>query len=160
MTVMVQCYAIFWLLTSIASLKMVMERLGADEDDERQKEQRDELDAMGKMFSGEFISRMFILIGALLLIFDCVGMFLAYQYVDFRPWQLIVFYISIVALTGDLAHNIYRYRGLRAEGADVSAILTESIDDIKSGWNLLTLAAIGGKLILGVLLVLWTVFPS
>ena len=44
MTVMVQCYAIFWLLTSIASLKMVMERLGADEDDERQKEQRDELD--------------------------------------------------------------------------------------------------------------------
>ena len=41
MTVMVQCYAIFWLLTSIASLKMVMERLGADEDDERQKEQRD-----------------------------------------------------------------------------------------------------------------------
>lgn len=156
---MVQCYGIFWLMTSIASLKMVMERLGAAEDDEMQKEQRDELEAMGKMFSGEFISRMFILIGALLLVFDCVGLFLAYQYVEFRPWQLAVFYISIAALTFDLAHNIYRYRGLRAEGADVSAILTESIDDLTSGWNLLTLTAIGGKLILGVLLVLWTVFP-
>lgn len=157
---MVQCYAIFWLITSIVSLKMVMERLGADEDDESQKEQRDELEAMGKMFSGEFISRMFFMIGALLLIFDCVGLFLAYQYVEFRPWQLVVFYLSIAALTGDLAHNIYRYKGLRAEGADVSAILTESMDDIKSNWNLLSLTAIGGKLILGVLLVLWTVFPS
>ena len=105
------------------------------------------------------VSRMFIMIGALLLAFDCVGLFLAYQYVEFRPWQLAVFYISIAALTGDLAHNIYRYRGLRAEGADVSAILTESIDDLTSGWNILTLIAIGGKLILGVLLVLWTVFP-
>ncbi len=157
---MVQCYAIFWLLTSIASLKMVMDRLGAGEDDEEQKEQRDELEAMGKMFSGEFISRMFLMIGALLLIFDCVGLFLAYQYVEFRPWQLVVFYLSIAALTGDVAHNIYRYKGLRAEGADVSAILAESIDDIKSGWNLLSLVAIGGKLILGALLVLWTVFPS
>ncbi|SFW16501.1 hypothetical protein SAMN02910323_0485 [Selenomonas ruminantium] len=156
---MVQCYGIFWLMTSIASLKMVMDRLGSAEDDEAQKEQRDELEAMGKMFSGEFISRMFIMIGALLLVFDCVGLFLAYQYVEFRPWQLAVFYISIAALTGDLAHNIYRYRGLRAEGADVSAILTESIDDLTSGWNILTLIAIGGKLILGVLLVLWTVFP-
>ena len=118
---MVQCYGIFWLMTSIASLKMVMDRLGSAEDDEVQKEQRDELEAMGKMFSGEFISRMFIMIGALLLVFDCVGLFLAYQYVEFRPWQLAVFYISIAALTGDLAHNIYRYRGLRAEGADVSA---------------------------------------
>ena len=157
---MVQCYAIFWLLTSIASLKMVMEKSGADEDDESQKEQRDELEAMGKMFSGEFISRMFFMIGALLLIFDCVGLFLAYQYVEFRPWQAVVFYLSIAALTGELAHNIYRYKGLRAEGADVSAILTDSMDDINSGWNLLTLAALGGKLILGVLLVLWTVFPS
>ena len=156
---MVQCYGIFWLMTSIASLKMVMDRLGSAEDDEVQKEQRDELEAMGKMFSGEFISRMFIMIGALLLVFDCVGLFLAYQYVEFRSWQLAVFYISIAALTGDLAHNIYRYRGLRAEGADVSAILTESIDDLTSGWNILTLIAIGGKLILGVLLVLWTVFP-
>ena len=157
---MVQCYAIFWLLTSVASLKMVMEKSGADEDDESQKEQRDELEAMGKMFSGEFISRMFFMIGALLLIFDCVGLFLAYQYVEFRPWQAVVFYLSIAALTGELAHNIYRYKGLRAEGADVSAILTDSMDDINSGWNLLTLAALGGKLILGVLLVLWTVFPS
>ena len=157
---MVQCYAIFWLLTSIASLKMVMEKSGADEDDESQKEQRDELEAMGKMFSGEFISRMFFMIGALLLIFDCVGLFLAYQYVEFRPWQAVVFYLSIAALTGELAHNIYRYKGLRAEGADVSAILTDSMDDINSGWNLLTLVALGGKLILGVLLVLWTVFPS
>ena len=157
---MVQCYAIFWLLTSVASLKMVMEKSGADEDDESQKEQRGELEAMGKMFSGEFISRMFFMIGALLLIFDCVGLFLAYQYVEFRPWQAVVFYLSIAALTGELAHNIYRYKGLRAEGADVSAILTDSMDDINSGWNLLTLAALGGKLILGVLLVLWTVFPS
>ncbi len=157
---MVQCYAIFWLLTSIASIKMVMEKSGADEDDESQKEQRDELEAMGKMFSGEFISRMFFMIGALLLIFDGVGLFLAYQYVEFRPWQAVVFYLSIAALTGELAHNIYRYKGLRAEGADVSAILTDSMDDINSGWNLLTLAALGGKLILGVLLVLWTVFPS
>jgi hypothetical protein len=115
---------------------------------------------MGQMFSGDFISRMFFLIGALLMIFDCVGFFLTYQYVEFRPWQLVVFYIALMALSGDTAHNIYRYRSLRAEGADVSAILTESYDDIKSGWNLLTLAAIGGKLILGVLLVLWTVFPS
>ncbi|MCR4943813.1 MAG: hypothetical protein K5986_05035 [Clostridium sp.] len=160
MTLMVQCYAIFWLLTSIASIKMVMEKSGADEDDESQKEQRDELEAMGKMFSGEFISRMFFMIGALLLIFDGVGLFLAYQYVEFRPWQAVVFYLSIAALTGELAHNIYRYKGLRAEGADVSAILTDSMDDINSGWNLLTLAALGGKLILGVLLVLWTVFPS
>ena len=156
---MVQCYGIFWLMTSIASLKMVMDRLGSAEDDEVQKEQRDELEAMGKMFSGEFISRMFIMIGALLLVFDCVGLFLAYQYVEFRPWQLAVFYITIAPLTGYPAHNIYRYRGLRAEGADVSAILTESIDDLTSGWNILTLIAIGGKLILGVLLVLWTVFP-
>ena len=110
MTVMVQCYAIFWLLTSIASLKMVMERLGADEDDERQKEQRDELDAMGKMFSGEFISRMFILIGALLLIFDCVGMFLAYLYVDFRPWQLVVIWRIIFTVIGDCGRKVLMFR--------------------------------------------------
>lgn len=160
MMVMIQCYAIFWLLSTITSLKLIMNRLGTEDEDEKQREERDELEAMGKMFSGEFISRMFILIGALLLVFDCVGFFLTYQYVEFRPWQLVVFYIALFALSGDTVHNIYRYRGLRAEGADVSAILTESFDDIKSGWNLLSLAAIGGKLILGVLLVLWTVFSA
>jgi len=139
---------------------MLMERLNVDQADEALQEEKDELDAMGKMFSGEYIGRMFILIGTLLLIFDCVGLFLAYQYVQFRPWQLVVFYLSIGALGGDLLHNIYRYRGLRAEGADVSAILTESMDDLRSRWNLVTLAAMGGKLILGVLLVLWTVFSS
>ena len=160
MMFMVQCYAIFWLLTTIASLKLIMERLGAEADDERQKEERDELEAMGQMFSGEFISRMFFFICALLMIFDCVGFFLTYQYVEFRPWQLVVFYIALMALSGDAAHNIYRYKSLHAEGADVSAILTESYDDIKSGWNILTLLADGGKLILGVLLVLWTVFSA
>lgn len=160
MMIMVECYAVFWLLSSIASLKIVRERLGADQEDESQQEQRDELEAMGKMFTGEYISRMFILIGVLLLIFDSVGLFLTYEYVEFRPWQAVVFYLSLLALTGDALHNLYLYKGLRAEGADVSAILTAGLDDIESGWNLLTLAAIGGKLILGVLLVLWTVFPS
>ncbi|MCR5758437.1 MAG: hypothetical protein K6F95_11095 [Selenomonas sp.] len=157
---MVQCYSVFWLFTTIASLKMLMDRLNTDQAEEALQEEKDELDAMGKMFSGDYIGRMFILIGTLLLIFDCAGLFLAYQYVEFRPWQLVVFYLSIAALGGELAHNIYRYRGLRAEGADVSAILTESIEDLHSGWNLVTLAAMGGKLILGVLLVLWTVFSS
>ena len=39
-----------------SDLTKVMDRLGSAEDDEVQKEQRDELEAMGKMFSGEFIS--------------------------------------------------------------------------------------------------------
>ena len=36
--------------------------------------------------------------------------------------------------------------------------LMESFDDVKSVWNYVTMAAVSGKLLLAVLLVLWTVF--
>ena len=155
---MVQCYAFFWLLSNCSSMKIIMERLGADADDVRQKEKREEIESLGNFFSGEAITRMMLVIGALLLVFDCVGFFLTYQYVQLRPWQLGIFFLAIAALLVDVGRNIYRYRDLKAEGADVPAILTESYDDVKSVWNYVTMTAVSGKLLLAVLLVLWTVF--
>lgn len=154
----VQCYAFFWLLSNCSSMKIIMERLGSEASDDKHKEQRDEIESLGNFFSGEYITRMMLVIGGLLFIFDCVGFFLTYQYVELRPWQLAVFCLSIVALLLDLGRNIYEYRSLKAEGADVSAILTESFDDVESGWNYVTMLAVSGKLLLAVLLVLWTVF--
>ena len=155
---MVQCYAFFWLLSNGSSMKIIMERLGADADDARQKEKRDEIESLGNFFSGETITRMMLGIGVLLFVFDCVGFFLTYQYVQLRPWQLGIFFLAIAALLVDVGRNIYRYRELKAEDADVAAILTESFDDVKSVWNYVTMAAVSGKLLLAVLLVLWTVF--
>ena len=155
---MIQCYAFFWLLSNCSSMKIIMERLGAEAGDEKQQEQREEIESLGKFFSGEAITRMMLTIGALLLVFDCVGFFLTYQYVQLRPWQLGIFCLAIVTLLIDVGRNIYRYRELKAEGADVSAILMESFDDVQSVWNYVTMAAVSGKLLLAVLLVLWTVF--
>lgn len=154
----VQCYAFFWLLSNCSSMKVIMERLGAEAGDAKQQETRDEIESLGKFFSGESITRMMLTIGALLLVFDCVGFFLTYQYVELRPWQLGVFWLAAVALFLDVARDIYRYRELNAEGADVAAILTEGFDDVKSVWNYVAMAAVSGKLLLAVLLVLWTVF--
>lgn len=154
----IQCYAFFWLLSNCSSMKIIMERLGTEVEDDRHKEKRDEIESLGKFFSGEMITRMMLLVGTLLLIFDCVGFFLTYQYVELRPWQLGVFCLSVVALLIDAGRNVYRYRDLKADGADVAAILTESFDDVESVWNYVTMAAVSGKLLLAVLLVLWTVF--
>ncbi len=154
---MVQCYALFWLVLSGASLKMFMERLNAT-DKEAQQEQRDEIASMEKFFSGAYLSRMFMLVGAVLLLLDGVGMFLAYEYVDFRPWQLVAFYIALAALFIDNSHSFYQLHGLKAESADVTAILLEQLDDTESPWTILSLITIGGKILLSVLLVLWTVF--
>ena len=155
---MIQCYAFFWLLSNCSSMKIIMERLGADAGDEKQQEQREEIESLGKFFSGEAITRMMLVIGALLLVFDCVGFFLTYQYVQLRPWQWGIFGLAIVTLLIDVGRNIYRYRELKAEGADVPAILMENFDDVQSVWNYITMAAVSAKLLLAVLLVLWTVF--
>lgn len=154
----VQCYAFFWLLSNCSSMKIIMERLGSEVGDDKHKEKRDEIESLGNFFSGEAITRMMLVVGALLLTFDCVGFFLTYQYVELRPWQLGVFCLAIAALIIDVGRNIYRYRDLKADEADVTAILTESFDDVKSVWNYITMAAVSGKLLLAVLLVLWTVF--
>ena len=154
---MIQCYALFWLFVTGSSLKMLMDRLN-NNNEEAQQEHRAEIESMGKFFSGEYIGRMFIIVGALLLLIDCVGMFFAYQYVDFRPWQLGVFYLAAAAVLIDASHNFYQLRALRADSADVTAILLEQLDDVELPWTLLSLVTIGAKLLLSVLLVLWTIF--
>ncbi|WP_143188137.1 hypothetical protein [Selenomonas ruminantium] len=139
-------------------MKIIMDRLGTEAETDEYKEKRDEIESLGNFFSGESITRMFMIIGVLLLLFDCVGFFLTYQYVELRPWQLVVFCLSIAALFIDAGRDVYRYRDLKSEDADVSAILVESFDDVKSAWNYVTMLAVSGKLLLAVLLVLWTVF--
>ncbi|MBQ1615442.1 MAG: hypothetical protein II089_12495, partial [Selenomonas sp.] len=69
---MIQCYALFWLFVTGSSLKMLMDRLNNDNEEEQQ-EQREEIESMGKFFSGAYIGRMFFIVGALLLLIDCVG---------------------------------------------------------------------------------------
>ena len=154
---MIQCYALFWLFVTGSSLKMLMDRLNNDNEEEQQ-EQREEIESMGKFFSGAYIGRMFFIVGALLLLIDCVGLFFTYQYVDFRPWQLVAFYLAVAALFIDSTHNFYQLRALKAESADVTAILLEQLDDMDSPCTLLSLVTIGVKLLLAVLLVLWTIF--
>ena len=128
-----------------------MDRLNNDNEEEQQ-EPREEIESMGKFFSGAYIGRMFFIVGALLLLIDCVGLFFTYQYVDFRPWQLVAFYLAVAALFIDSTHNFYQLRALKAESADVTAILLEQLDDMDSPWTLLSLVTIGVKLLLAVLL--------
>ena len=88
-----------------------------------------------------------------------MGFVLTYQYAELRPWQLVVFYLVAAALFIDSLVDFVRMRKLmRAKEPDeVVACMSQYVEGTSS-WNSVALIAVGGKCLLAVVLVLWTVF--
>lgn len=123
---------------------------------------QDELESLLKFFSGRTVIRQFLIISLLIYSFDIAGMLLVYGYAELRPWQLILFGLVAAAI---LIDALLDYRKLR------ELVRTNSDDDLMNrlkqymdpdtnpfGATVGAIAA-GGKVVLAVLLVLWTVFP-
>ena len=157
---MLQCYALFWLCFSTVVFQAFMKQTSRtdQEDDTAQ----DELESLLKFFSGRTVIRQFLIISLLIYSFDIAGMLLVYGYAELRPWQLILFGLVAAAI---LIDALLDYRKLR------ELVRTNSDDDLMNrlkqymdpdtnpfGATVGAIAA-GGKVVLAVLLVLWTVFP-
>ncbi|MCR5438789.1 MAG: hypothetical protein K6F01_05070 [Selenomonas sp.] len=155
----IQCYAIFWLLVSGYALQTLLVHTGPDIDDEERKQWQDEIESMGKFMSGRGIGKMFLLMSMALLMIDGLGFFFTYQYAELRPWQQWAFYFVAAALIVDSLVDFYRMRKLLAanEPDEIAHRMSEYMD-VTSVWANLSMFVVGGKCLLAVVLVLWTVF--
>lgn len=157
---MIQCYALFWLCFSTVIFKAFLKQTATNSSDENT--EQDEIDSLVKFFSGKAIIRQFLILSALIYTFDIAGMILVYDYTQLRPWQLGLFCLVAAAIVIDGLLDCHKLREL---------IRTKEADDLLSKLKLymkpdtnplgLSIAAIaaGGKVLLSLLLVLWTVFP-
>lgn len=155
----IQCYAIFWLVISGYALRMLLEHTSLSADEEENRHWREEMEAMGEFFAPRYIGRMFLGMSLLLLAIDCAGFILTYQYAQLRLWQSVIFYFVAAALLLDAMADFYRMRViLRANTPEeVSKCISEYMDSAGK-WNGISLLAMGGKFLIAVVLVLWTVF--
>ena len=155
----IQCYAIFWLLVSGYAFQTMMAHTGSMADDEERQILKDEMESMGKFMSAQSIGKMFLAMSVVLLLIDIMGFVLTYQYAELRPWQLVAFYLVAAALFIDSLVDFVRMRKLmRAKEPDeVVACMSQYVEGTSS-WNSVALIAVGGKCLLAVVLVLWTVF--
>jgi hypothetical protein len=155
----IQCYAIFWLLVSGYAFQIMMAHTGSMADDEERQILKDEMESMGKFMSAQSIGKTFLVMSVVLLLIDIMGFVLTYQYAELRPWQLVAFYLVAAALLIDSLVDFVRMRKLmRAKEPDeVAACMSQYVEGASS-WNGVALIAVGGKCLLAVVLVLWTVF--
>lgn len=155
----IQCYAIFWLAVSGYTFQTLMEHTGSSADEEENRHWKEEMEAMGDFFSPRYIGRMFLSMSLLLLLIDCAGFFLTYQYAQLRPWQSAVFYLVATALLLDAVIDFYRMRAILQADApeDIAKLMSEYMDSAVK-WSGISLLAMGGKCLIAVMLVLWTVF--
>lgn len=155
----IQCYAIFWLLVSGYAFQTLMVHTGSVADDEERQILKDEMESMGKFMSARSIGRTFLAMSVVLLLIDVMGFVLTYQYAELRPWQLVVFYLVAAALFIDSLVDFVRMRKLMCakEPDEVVACMSQYVEGTSS-WNSVALIAVGGKCLLAVVLVLWTVF--
>ena len=155
----IQCYAIFWLLISGYALQTLLAHTGPDIDEEERKQWQDEIESMGKFFSGKSIGRVFLLMSVTLLAIDGLGFFFTYQYAELRPWQQWAFNFVAGALIVDSLVDFYRMRKIMAadEPDEIADRMTEYMD-ATSAWTSLSMIVVSGKCLLAVVLVLWTVF--
>ena len=155
----IQCYAIFWLLVSGYALQTLLVHTGPDLEEEERKQWQDEIESMGKFMSGKGIGKMFLTMSMVLLVIDGLGFFFTYQYAELRPWQQWAFYFVAGALVLDSLVDFYRMRKILAadEPDEIADRMTEYMD-AGSVWTNLSIFVVGGKCLLAVVLVLWTVF--
>ena len=154
----IQCYAIFWLLISGYAFQTLMAHTGPADEEERQV-WKDEMESMGKFMSAKSIGKTFLFMSVTLLLIDVMGFVLTYQYAELRPWQLVVFYFVAAALFIDSLVDFVRMRRIMQakEPDELAACMSRYVED-GSQWNNVALIAVGGKCLLAVVLVLWTVF--
>lgn len=155
----IQCYAIFWLIVSGYAFHTLLEHTRLSTDEEEKRHWREEVEAMGEFFSPQYIGRMFLVMSLLLLAIDGAGFILTYQYAQLRPWQFVIFYFVAAALLLDASIDFYRMRVLWRAAApeDISKYMSKYMDSAAK-WSGVSLLAMGGKLLIAVVLVLWTVF--
>ena len=152
----IQCYAICWLLLSGGSFKNVA--LAGNDWKKEQQDLRDEISAIGKFFSGKQIGRLFAIMSIALLLFDGFGILLTYQYVNMKLWQLVIFYVVIAAMFIDAVRDFQELHYIaNADDEEILARLADNVD-LSPAWRAVTQIVSGGKCLLAVLLVLWTVF--
>ena len=157
---MLQCYALFWLCFSTVVFQAFMKHTSRtdQEDDTAQ----DELESLLKFFSGRTVIRQFLIISLLIYSFDIAGMLLVYGYAELRPWQLILFGLVAAAILIDALLDYRKLRELVRTNSDDDLMdrLKQYMDPDTNPFGA-TVGAIaaGGKVVLAVLLVLWTVFP-
>jgi len=159
----IQCFAVFWLVLSIYFFYTFMRHVINDDDeaqDERQ-EMADEMEAMGKFISMRVIGGLYVGLGLVMLLIDVAGLVLTYNYTELRPWQEILLYVSIAALLLDGGMDARKIRDMlkainNGAGSDV---IVAYLDSSSAKWNAVSFVAIGGKVVLAAILVLWTVFP-
>lgn len=155
----IQCYAIFWLLVSGYALQTLLAHTGTDLEEAERKQWQDEMEAMGKFISAKGIGKVLMMMSVVLLLIDGTGFFLTYQYAELRPWQQWAFYIVAGALVVDSLLDFYRMSKIMSadEPDEIADRMTEYMD-ATSAWTNLSLLVVGGKCLLAVVLVLWTVF--
>ena len=154
---MIQCYALFWLFFSTVIFRAFL-RQTAQETGKNQ----DELESLMKFFSGKAIIRQFLIISAVIYTFDTAGMVLVYGYTELRPWQLILFFLVAAAIVIDGLLDCHKLHQLVRTDSDQDLLARlqqyMSLDTNPLSVSVGAIAA-GGKVLLAVLLVLWTVFP-
>lgn len=155
----IQCYAIFWLVVSGYAFRTLLEHTDPTAAEEEKRHRQQEIEAIGDFFSPRYIGRMFLIMSLLLLAMDCAGLVLTYQYAQLRPWQSVIFYFVATALLVDAVIDFYRMRVILQVDApdEMSKRMSEYMDSAEK-WHGVSLVALGGKCLIAVVLVLWTVF--
>ena len=143
----IQCFAVFWLVLSVYFFYTFMRHVINDDD-----EAQDERKEIGGLYVG---------LGLVMLLIDVAGLVLTYNYAELRPWQEILLYVSIAALLLDGGMDARKIRDMlkainNGAGSDV---IVAYLDSSSAKWNAVSFVAIGGKVVLAAILVLWTVFP-
>lgn len=159
---MIQLYAVIWMCINGFGLYMMRdseaEEKGAAE---KAEEIIEEIEFMEKFTSYEFSGKEFLIYFAVFLSMDIGGYYLAAGHVEFAPWTLWLFYAAVGFLAVDAVLDLYSlYEIIHTKDSKESKEkFAESLRSAGESLNWISFLSLGGKFLVSVALVLWTVFP-